>query len=290
MIASPPRVLEWRRATQLFEDVGAFAEAKLTITDAGAAEQVSGAMREVDPDAALYGVRTLDAIVLESVATERFAAALFAAFAFMALMLAFVGVYGVTDQAVSQRMHEFGVRIALGADGQRIRRLVIGRSLRLSAIGIVIGVAAAAALSKVLAGQLFGVSPLDPRAYTAVAALLALSGLAAGSVPARRATKTDPMTALRAVSAFSPLVYCARCGQTGSRTDADDSMGRSATHSPQGARDVGCGVLRSDAARQVAARCSQLATRDLRLATCDCYGSRIPLGASTTMHVVVPCA
>jgi len=119
-------------------------------------------------------------------------------FALAALALAFVGVYGVTDQAVSQRTHEFGVRIALGADVRRIRTLVIGGSLRLSAIGIGIGVAAAAGLSKAIAGQLFGVSRFDARAYVAVGAILALSGVLAAYLPSRRATRTDPVVALRA--------------------------------------------------------------------------------------------
>jgi putative ABC transport system permease protein len=98
------------------------------------------ALRTLDPAAAIYGVRTLDDIVSRSIATERFSAGIFAAFALAALALALIGVYGVTDQAVTQRTHELGVRIALGADGRRIRALVIGGSLRLSIIGIVIGV------------------------------------------------------------------------------------------------------------------------------------------------------
>jgi len=156
------------------------------------------AVRAVDGGAAIYGVRTLDAIVAASVATERFAAGLFAVFALAALALAFVGVYGVTDQAVSQRMQEFGVRMALGADRARIRALVIGGSLRLTAIGITIGIAAAAALSRLIAGQLFDVSPFDPLAYGAVAVVLALSGVVAAYLPARKATRVDPMIALRA--------------------------------------------------------------------------------------------
>ena len=156
------------------------------------------ALRTLDPAAAIYSVRTLDDIVSRSIATERFSAGLFAAFALAALALALVGVYGVTDQAVTQRTHELGVRIALGADGRRIHALVIGGSLRLSVIGIVIGVVVALALSRLIAGQLVGVSPFDPRAYAAVVAILALTGIAAAYLPARKATRTDPMIALRA--------------------------------------------------------------------------------------------
>jgi putative ABC transport system permease protein len=156
------------------------------------------ALRGLDPAAAIYGVRTLDEILSRSISTERFSAGLFAAFALAALALALIGVYGVTDQAVTQRTHELGVRIALGADGRRIRALVIGGSLRLSVAGIAIGVALALALSRVIAGQLVGVSPFDVRAYAAVVAVLALSGVAAAYLPARKAMKTDPMIALRA--------------------------------------------------------------------------------------------
>jgi putative ABC transport system permease protein len=156
------------------------------------------ALRGLDPAAAIYSVRTLDDIVAHSISTERFSAGLFAAFALAALALALVGVYGVTDQAVTQRTHELGVRIALGADGRRIRSLVIGGSLRLSIAGIVIGVVLALALSRLIAGQLVGVSPFDPRAYAAVVGILAFTGVAAAYLPARKATKTDPMIALRA--------------------------------------------------------------------------------------------
>ena len=154
-------------------------------------------LRAIDAGAAIYNVRTLDDVVSRSIATERFSAGLFAAFALAALSLAFIGVYGVTDQAVSQRRHEFGVRIALGADGRRIRSLVLGGSLKISAVGIAAGTLAAAALARVLAGQLFGVSAFDPKAYVLVATVLALSGAAAAYLPARRAIRTDPMVALR---------------------------------------------------------------------------------------------
>ena len=172
--------------------------ARSSIDETTTLAAVRQAVRNVDAGAAIYGVRTLDSIVAESVATERFAAGLFGAFAVAALALAFVGVYGVTDQAVSQRMQEFGVRIALGADRPHIRTLVIGGSLRLTAIGIAIGIVAAAALSRVIAGQLFDVSPFDPIAYGGVAAMLAVSGIVAAYAPARRATRVDPMIALRA--------------------------------------------------------------------------------------------
>jgi putative ABC transport system permease protein len=129
--------------------------------------------------------------------SERFSTLLLAAFAAAALILAFVGIYGVTDQAVSQRTHELGIRMALGAAPSRILGMVVGAGLKLTLGGTAIGLAAAASLSRLVAAQLFRVSPLDPRAYLAVALLLVAVATFACYVPARRATRIDPLTALR---------------------------------------------------------------------------------------------
>ena len=170
-----------------------------TKTDAAAATAlVRTAVRAIDRSLAIYNVRTFDDIVSASIATERFSTTLLGAFAIAALLLAAVGIYGVTDQAVSQRTHEIGVRLALGASPHQVLALVLGDGLRLCAIGIVLGVAGALALARVLSGLLFGVSALDPRAYIAVSVVLGLASLTACYLPARRATMVEPTVALRA--------------------------------------------------------------------------------------------
>jgi ABC-type antimicrobial peptide transport system permease subunit len=123
---------------------------------------------------------------------------LFAAFAGCALLLAAVGTYGIVSQAAVQRSYEIGVRVAVGATRRDILVLVIGHGLRLVAIGLALGVIAALALGRGLASFLYGVTARDPATFAAVAALLVLTGLAAGYVPGRRAAATDPVRALRA--------------------------------------------------------------------------------------------
>jgi putative ABC transport system permease protein len=151
-----------------------------------------------EPAAAIYSVRTLEQIVSDSISSERFSTLLLGAFAAAALLLAFVGIYGVTDQAVSQRTQELGIRMALGAAPSRILGMVVAAGLKLTLAGVAVGLAAAAALSRFVSSQLFGVSPLDARAYLTVALLLVAAATLACYVPARRATRIDPLTALRA--------------------------------------------------------------------------------------------
>jgi ABC-type antimicrobial peptide transport system permease subunit len=122
---------------------------------------------------------------------------LLAAFALTALLLAVVGIYGVVSYSVTQRTRELGVRMALGAAAADTLRLVLGRSLRLVAAGTACGLVASLAVTRLMSGLLYDVSPLDPVVFVAVSLLLAGAGLVASLVPARRATRVDPIEALR---------------------------------------------------------------------------------------------
>ena len=154
-------------------------------------------MRGVDPDQPLYHVATLQQVLSESLAPRRFNMLLLGIFAGIALTLATVGIYGVMAFSVTQRTHEIGVRMALGAERLNVLRMIVRQGLRLTLLGVVLGIAGAWALTSFLAGFLFGVAPRDPTSFVLVSlALVAVSILACYS-PARRATKVDPTVALR---------------------------------------------------------------------------------------------
>ena len=133
----------------------------------------------------------------EAVAGSRFQAALLSSFAALALLLSALGLYGLVSYGAALRRREIGIRIALGARGRQIFRLVTGGGLRLVAWGLVLGCVAALAATRLLESLLFGVRPTDPPTYAAIAAVMLAVGLAAGALPARRAAKTDPIEALR---------------------------------------------------------------------------------------------
>jgi putative ABC transport system permease protein len=158
---------------------------------------VRAAVQRIDPDIPLYAVETMDALMAESVASQRAAMYLFAIFALTALLLAAIGLYGVMAYAVSQRTQAIGIRLALGATPGDILRLVIGEGLIVTLIGIAVGVAGAVALTRYLQTLLFGVTPRDPVTFIAIAALLLVTALAACYLPARRAMRLDPAVALR---------------------------------------------------------------------------------------------
>jgi putative ABC transport system permease protein len=158
---------------------------------------VRAAVESLDQDLPVYNVRTLASFVAENVAPRRLTVILLSLFAGLAFVLAAVGVYGVISYSVTQRHHEIGIRIALGASPRDVLRLVVGRGFRLVAAGVVLGAAAAFAVTHLLASRLFGVRSSDPLTFLAAGALLALSALAASYIPARRAMKVDPMVALR---------------------------------------------------------------------------------------------
>ncbi|HEX8696734.1 MAG TPA: ABC transporter permease [Longimicrobium sp.] len=161
------------------------------------APAVRRAVREVAPDALVHETRTMDALLGRSVARRRFHTLLLGSFALTALVLATLGIYGVTAYTVTQRTHEIGIRVALGARRGDVLRLVVGRGMAPALAGIALGLAGALAATRVMAGLLYGVGPGDPPVFAGVSLLLAATALAACYLPARRATGVDPAVALR---------------------------------------------------------------------------------------------
>jgi putative ABC transport system permease protein len=158
---------------------------------------IKAAVHEVDPEQAVSRLRPVSELVSDSVARYRFSMLLLTVFGALALIIAAVGVYGVMAYAVSQRTRELGIRLALGASRSSVRYLVLGRGLGMAALGIGIGLAGALALTRLLVSQLFGVSPTDPEVLAAAAATLAAVSAVACFIPAFRATRVDPVIALR---------------------------------------------------------------------------------------------
>jgi predicted permease len=165
---------------------------------ADVAPALRAALAEVVPDLPTAGFRPLRQVVDRAVSPRRFFVNLLAAFAAAALVLAAIGIYGVISYSVAQRTPEIGIRMALGASSGRIRASVVGDTLRLALVGGAIGIAGAVALSSFLASLVFGVSTSDLWSYAGAAAILLLVALAAGFIPAFRASRISPMTALRA--------------------------------------------------------------------------------------------
>jgi ABC-type antimicrobial peptide transport system permease subunit len=140
----------------------------------------------------------MDAIIRRSVAERRFSLALMSGFAGLTLLLAAIGLYGALAQSVAARTRDIGVRLAIGAGPARVFRLVVGEGLRVVGAGLAIGAALAIVLSRRVEDLLFGVAPLDAVTYAAIAVVLAAVGLTASVLPALRASRVDPVTALRA--------------------------------------------------------------------------------------------
>jgi putative ABC transport system permease protein len=164
---------------------------------AAAAASLRTAITSVDASQAVSDVKTVTDFVAASIATPRFTATLVGTFAATALLLAGFGVFSVIAYSVAQQRREIGIRVALGAQPADIRSLVVGQAFRLGVTGLVAGLAAALAAARVMASLLFGVSPADPATFGAVSAALLFVLLIAAYLPARRATRTDPMIALR---------------------------------------------------------------------------------------------
>ena len=158
---------------------------------------VMAAVERVDPDQPVRDIKSMDQYLDDSVGIRRFNLTLIAAFAGLAVLLSAVGLYGLMAYSVSQRTQEIGVRMALGAEPRDIRRMVMNEGLRLGLWGLLAGFIAAIGLMRLLEGELFGVMVWDPVTYIGVAILLLLVTALASYLPARRATRVDPLRALR---------------------------------------------------------------------------------------------
>jgi putative ABC transport system permease protein len=154
-------------------------------------------VHSLDASLPLFGVEPLRVALGESIGTQRFSMLLLLSFAALALVLALLGVYGVLAQSVASRTREIGIRSALGADFRRLRALVLGEGARLVGLGLVVGLAGAVAVTRLLGALLFDVGARDPLTLAGVALVLALFSLIACWLPARRAARVDPVVALR---------------------------------------------------------------------------------------------
>jgi predicted permease len=182
---------------QQFADPGMFLAVRTSSEAAGLSSAVVSQIHAVDPDVVVYEIRTMQDRLYDSLARQRFASTMLGAFAVFALLLAAIGLYGVMSHLVTQSTHDIGVLVALGAQPRNIIRLVVQQGMQLVAVGIAVGVVGAAALTRVMTSLLFGVSTTDAFTFGTVPVLLAAAAFAATVIPAWRATRVDPMAALR---------------------------------------------------------------------------------------------
>jgi putative ABC transport system permease protein len=161
------------------------------------APEIGKVLRKMDSEAPLYDVRTMDDYLAFDLGRARFQTLLLGLFASIALLLTAVGLYGVVAQSVTQRVQEIGIRMALGATRENVRAMVLSQGTVLSFAGVMTGVFGALAFSRVIESMLYEIPPRDPMTYVGVCAILTLVALLASYVPALRATRLDPMVALR---------------------------------------------------------------------------------------------
>ncbi len=166
-------------------------------TPLGLTAAIRQTVEQMNSQQVMYNVDTMDAIIADSLASRRFSMILLGIFALLALVLSSVGIYGVISYLVGQRTHEIGIRVALGAQRSDVMKLVLGEGTKMALIGVGIGIVAGLMLTRLMSKMLFGVSAADPLTFGGVAILLTLVALAACYVPARRATRVDPIIALR---------------------------------------------------------------------------------------------
>ncbi len=179
----------------------AFSGISLAIRTAGDPAQLTSTLRntmkELDPDLAVFNIRPYEEIISTSISQSRFNATLLASFAGIAMFLACFGVYGVMSYSVNQRTHEIGIRMALGQERSSVLKMILRQALVMSGIGVACGIIGAIALTRLMRTMLFNVDPADPRTFIVVALSLVVVAVCAGYLPARRATRVDPLIALR---------------------------------------------------------------------------------------------
>jgi putative ABC transport system permease protein len=178
--------------------LAARADASAGLDSASLIAGIRQAVRRVDFEQPVYDIRTREQRLSHSIAPQRFIALLLSLFAALATILAALGIYGVMSYSVTQRAREIGIRMSLGAQRGDVLAMVIGQGMRVALIGVGVGLISALALTRLLKTMLFDVSATDPLTFTTIAALLAAVALLACLIPARRATKVDPLVALRA--------------------------------------------------------------------------------------------
>ena len=159
--------------------------------------QIQAEVRGIDKDQPVYQIQTMDSLIGDSVGTRRFAMTLLGLFAGLALLLAAIGIYGVMSYAVTERTHEIGIRVALGAGRKDVLKLIVGQGLIFIVSGLIIGLIGAYIATSLIANLLYDVSARDPITFAMVTVVLTLIALAACYIPARRAMRVDPMVALR---------------------------------------------------------------------------------------------
>ena len=162
------------------------------------APSIRKTVREMDPALPIVQLRTMEDVVGASVTRQRFLSMLLGIFAIVALTLAAIGTYGILSYMVTERQREIGIRMALGAGNNQVVGLVMGQGMGIAVLGIVLGVVGAYGLSRLTASLLYGVSPSDPLTYATVAGVIAVVAAVACVLPTRRATRVDPLEAIRA--------------------------------------------------------------------------------------------